>query len=281
MDDNSRRYLSILMLLGSLNSCSSLPDPDSIFLPKAIEETSGLASIENDFLTHNDSGDKAKLYRINKQGELLNTYFIDGAINRDWEDLAQDDSYYYVADTGNNFGKRKDLTIYIVTKDFHLKDSIKIQYAKQKTFKKDKKTKYDAEALVAYGDSLLIFSKNRKSYDTHLYAFPKKAGEYSLSRIKKFTVKTLITAGDFSNKSKRMVLTGYLPDRSQYLFIAKNFSLKTLDKVIFNRYRLAFKKAQVEAIKILEDESIWISSEGEGSATPFLQKIDLTNLKQE
>ena len=78
-----------------------------------------------------------------------------------------------------------------------------------------------------------------------------------------------------------MVLTGYLPNGSQYLFIAVNFSLKRLDKVIFKRYRLALKNAQVEAVKILEDESIWISSEGEGSATPFLQEIDLTNLKQE
>ena len=79
---------------------------------------------------------------------------------RSWsENLAQVDWMQFLStkhgdSNRNNFGKRKDLTIYIVTKDFHLKDSIKIQYAKQKTFKKDKKTKYDAEALVAYGDSL-------------------------------------------------------------------------------------------------------------------------------
>jgi len=246
-----------------------------------LEETSGLASTGEDFITHNDSGDDAKLYRINKLGELVNTYPIVGALNRDWEDLAQDDSLYYIADTGNNYGKRKDLTIYHVDKNFMLQDSIKICYAKQDSFNKNKKTKYDAETLIAYGDSLLVFSKNRKSYNSQLYAFPKKAGQYSLTSLKKFKVNALITGGDYSAKSKRMALTGYLPNRSQYLLVADNFSLATIDDIEFKRYRLPLKQAQVEAVKILDNDSIWISSEGEGSAIPFLQKIDLNSLRQE
>ena len=75
-----------------------------------------------------------------------------------------------------------------------------------------------------------------------------------------------------------MVLTGYLPDRSQYLLVADNVSLEELSNLKFTRYRLPLKKAQVEAVKILADESIWISSEGEGLAIPFLQKIDLNSL---
>ena len=37
------------------------------------------------------------------------------------EDIAQD-STHFVTDTGNNFATREDLTVYIVTKDFKLKD---------------------------------------------------------------------------------------------------------------------------------------------------------------
>lgn len=277
----SHRYILIIVLLGSFLSYFIPQQPKTIALPNTLEETSGLASTGEDFITHNDSGDDAKLYRINKLGELVNTYPIVGALNRDWEDLAQDDSLYYIADTGNNYGKRKDLTIYHVDKNFMLQDSIKIRYAKQDSFNKNKKTKYDAEALIAYGDSLLVFSKNRKSYNSQLYAFPKKAGQYNLTILKKFNVNALITGGDYSAKSKRMVLTGYLPDRSQYLFIADNFSLATIDDVKFKRYQLPLKQAQVEAVKILDDDSIWITSEGEGSATPFLQKIDLNSLTQE
>lgn len=277
----SYRYSLIIILLGGFSSCLTPQQPKTIALPNAVEETSGLASMGEDFITHNDSGDDAKLYRINKLGELVNTYPIVGALNRDWEDLAQDDSLYYIADTGNNYGKRKDLTIYHVDKNFMLQDSIKIRYAKQDSFNKNKKTKYDAEALIAYGDSLLVFSKNRKSYNSQLYAFPKKAGQYSLTSLKKFKVNALITGGDYSAKSKRMALTGYLPNRSQYLLVADNFSLATIDDIEFKRYRLPLKQAQVEAVKILDNDSIWISSEGEGSAIPFLQKIDLNSLRQE
>ena len=277
----SYRYSLIIILLGGFSSCLTPQQPKTIALPNAVEETSGLASMGEDFITHNDSGDDAKLYRINKLGELVNTYPIVGAHNRDWEDLAQDDSLYYIADTGNNYGKRKDLTIYHVDKNFMLQDSIKIRYAKQDSFNKNKKTKYDAEALIAYGDSLLVFSKNRKSYNSQLYAFPKKAGQYSLTSLKKFKVNALITGGDYSAKSKRMALTGYLPNRSQYLLVADNFSLATIDDIEFKRYRLPLKQAQVEAVKILDNDSIWISSEGEGSDIPFLQKIDLNSLRQE
>jgi hypothetical protein len=277
----SHRYIFIIFLLGSFLSCFNPLQPKIIALPNTVEETSGLASSGEDFITNNDSGDDAKLYRINKLGELVNTYPIVGALNRDWEDLAQDDSLYYIADTGNNYGKRKDLTIYHVDKNFMLQDSIKIRYAKQDLFNKNKKTKYDAETLIAYGDSLLVFSKNRKSYNSQLYAFPKKAGQYSLTSLKKFKVNALITGGDYSAKSKRMALTGYLPNRSQYLLVADNFSLATIDDIEFKRYRLPLKQAQVEAVKILDNDSIWISSEGEGSTIPFLQKIDLNSLRQE
>lgn len=274
----SYRYSLIIILLGGFSSCLTPQQPKTIALPNAVEETSGLASMGEDFITHNDSGDDALLYRINKQGELVDTYPILGAVNRDWEDLAQDDSIYYIADTGNNNGRRKDLTVYRLSKDFEVIDSITIAYAKQKKFKKNKKTKYDAEALIMVGDSLVLFSKNRKSYSTQLYIFPKTAGDYSLRSRKKIAVNTLITGGDYSPKSKKMVLTGYLPDRSQYLLVADNVSLEELSNLEFTRYRLPLKKAQVEAVKILADESIWISSEGEGLAIPFLQKIDLNSL---
>jgi hypothetical protein len=274
----SYRYSLIIILLGGFSSCLTPQQPKTIALPNAVEETSGLASMGEDFITHNDSGDDALLYRINKQGELVDTYPILGAVNRDWEDLAQDDSIYYIADTGNNNGRRKDLTVYRLSKDFEVIDSITIAYAKQKKFKKNKKTKYDAEALIMVGDSLVLFSKNRKSYSTQLYIFPKTAGDYSLRSRKKIAVNTLITGGDYSPKSKKMVLTGYLPDRSQYLLVADNVSLEELSNLKFTRYRLPLKKAQVEAVKILADESIWISSEGEGLAIPFLQKIDLNSL---
>ena len=266
---NSLLWLSLMIV-----SCApQTKNHQRIELPAVVEETSGLARIGEDLLTHNDSGDKAALYQISTSGDLVNTIGIQGAIHRDWEDMAQDEKHYYIADTGNNKGKRKDLTVYILSHDFVLQDSIKIAYSKQTSFKKKKKTKYDAECLISYGDSLLIFSKNRKSRSTQLYAFPKKAGTYSLTSLKKFKVNTLITGGDYDADAKLLVLTGYLPDRSQYLIKAQPFALNALDEVILEKYKLPLEKAQVEAVSIIDSSQVWISSEGEGLNIPFIKKI--------
>lgn len=266
---NSLLWLSLMIV-----SCApQTKHHQRIELPAVVEETSGLARIGEDLLTHNDSGDQAALYQISTSGDLVNTIGIQGAIHRDWEDMAQDEKHYYIADTGNNKGKRKDLTVYILSHDFVLQDSIKIAYSKQTSFKKKKKTKYDAECLISYGDSLLIFSKNRKSRSTQLYAFPKKAGTYSLTSLKKFKVNTLITGGDYDADAKLLVLTGYLPDRSQYLIKAQPFALNALDEVILEKYELPLEKAQVEAVSIIDSSQVWISSEGEGLNIPFIKKI--------
>ena len=272
------RYLFASFLLVTLSACTTNKLPEgAIELSKKIDETSGLASFENNFLTLNDSGGKPALYSFNAKGDLLETHKIDGAINRDWEDIAQDSTHFYIADTGNNFATREDLTVYIVTKDFKLKDSIKISYASQTKFKKKKKNKYDAETLIAYGDSLLIFSKNRKSQKTQLYAFPKVGGEFSLEKLHTFDVNALITGGDYDSNSKRLVLTAYLPDYTQYILKAENFQLDQLEDIVLERYQLPLKPAQIEAVKILDNGSVWITSEGEGSSLPYLYKVDFSN----
>ena len=275
-----RSYLNYILLLFLFVQCGEKVLPEgAIELPRKIRETSGLATLNNQFLTFNDSGGKAALYAINLDGSGLKKHKIKGAINRDWEDIAQDSAYFYIADMGNNAGNRKDLTIYIVQHDFSLVDSIKISYASQKKFKKRKKHKYDAEALMVYGDSLLLFSKNRKSHKTQLYVFPKKGGEYQLTKRKTFDVNALITGGDYDHKTKKLVLTGYLPDYTQYIFKAENFSLDQLDQVKIERFPLAFENAQVEATKILADGSVWISSEGEDVNVPFIYQVDFDQLQ--
>ena len=273
------RFLFASFLLVTLSACTTNKLPEgAIELSKKIDETSGLASFENNFLTLNDSGGKPALYSFNAKGDLLETHKIDGAINRDWEDIAQDSTHFYIADTGNNYATREDLTVYIVTRDFKLKDSIKINYASQTNFKKKKKNKYDAETLIAYGDSLLIFSKNRKSQKTQLYAFPKEGGQFSLEKLHTFDVNALITGGDYDSNSKQLVLTAYLPDYTQYIFKAENFQLDQLEDIALERYQLPLKPAQIEAVKILDNGSVWITSEGEGSSLPYLYKVDFSNL---
>ena len=145
-------------------------------LPVEVDETSGLEYFEGNFLTHNDSGGKPILYLFSEAGELLENYLIPNAKNKDWEDLTRDEDLIYISDTGNNNGSRKKLKILMVdpNKNFDLVGEIKIKYKNQKNFEKRKKHPYDVEAIAALPKSLVLFSKNRKTFTTELYFIPKK-----------------------------------------------------------------------------------------------------------
>jgi hypothetical protein len=168
-------------------------------LPKKINETSGLEYFDGQLITHNDSGDDALLYGFSKTGALLETYVVEDAENHDWEDIAMDDRYLYISDSGNNFGNRKNLKIIITDPvvGFEKVGVINFSYALQDDFNKRKKHPYDAEALMAVNDHLVLFSKNRAALTTELYLLPKQPGDYQLSAIKSFDAQALITGGDY------------------------------------------------------------------------------------
>ena len=84
----------------------------SFKLPKSVSETSGLESYGNYLITHNDSGDKSKLYVISSSGKKLIEIKINNIENNDWEDITSDSDHLYIADIGNNSGTRKNLNSY-------------------------------------------------------------------------------------------------------------------------------------------------------------------------
>jgi hypothetical protein len=76
-----------------------------------LEESSGLAHSRirrGIYWTHNDSGNDADLFAITAEGRLLGRVRVEGARNRDWEDIAAaacpagDGECLYLADTGDN-----------------------------------------------------------------------------------------------------------------------------------------------------------------------------------
>ena len=81
---------------------------------KAVGESSGLVASRRHagvFWTVNDSGNDPVLYAISREGELIAAFPVD-AKNVDWEDLAiDDDGHLYVADVGNNDGRRTEVRV--------------------------------------------------------------------------------------------------------------------------------------------------------------------------
>ena len=269
----------LLLLYGPKNSTKLLAQTVvyETQLPEKIEETSGIEFFKNDFLTHNDSGGKPNLYRFTEQGDLINKYRIEGAENNDWEDIAQDKNYLYISDSGNNKGKRKNLNILIVDpkRDFKKIGAITFNYRDQQNFDKRKKHPFDAEALVATQEVLVLFSKNRKTSTTELYSIPKTSGNYTLSPKKSFDVQSLITGADYHHRLKLVALVGYVRSGEQFLYTLSSFDMENLNQVKMKKFKLPLDGKQVEAIKIIDQNNFWITSEGEGESFPMLYKIQL------
>ena len=248
----------------------------SIKLPKQINETSGIEIIGDNFITHNDSGGDPVLYEFNQAGEILKEYNINenssyNLKNEDWEDIALGDDYIYIADTGNHFGTRQDLRIIKVDpkNNYHAVDVINISYDDQESFLPKLRHKFDAEGLTIINDQIVLFSKDRDSLNTDLYLIPSDGGILKASNT--FSVNALITGADYNNSIGLLALISYNSDGNQYIILFEDFS--PLKENSFKKFRIPIDKSQMEAIKIINKNEFWITSEDEGRGHPTLFKI--------
>jgi competence protein ComGF len=246
-------------------------------LSKRINETSGLEYFDGNLITHNDSGGQPALYIFSTEGEIFKKIKVKNAKNEDWEDITMDDEYLFISDSGNNFGNRKNLKIIITDyrESFRKMGEINFSYAGQKIYKRRNIHPYDAEALISVNDKLVLFSKNRETLTTELFLIPKIVGNYELSSVKSFISGALITGADYDDKLKLTVLVGYDKIGNQYLFKLPNFYIDLLDQVQMKRLKLPLKGKQIEAIKIIDANTFWITSEDDGAGYPMLYKVKL------
>nr|KAG5701277.1 hypothetical protein BaRGS_020639 [Batillaria attramentaria] len=135
-----------------------------------LDEASGLAASRKHpgvFYTHNDKGGRARIFALSAEtGEVLATLKIEGAVNKDWEDICvgpsasgkgDDQDYIYVGDIGDRGGEKKAAnTIYKVREpDTIQNDSLKVEDTL-----KFKWREQDAESLMIDPEgNLYIISK--------------------------------------------------------------------------------------------------------------------------
>lgn len=276
--------LAGLILLGCSNKeIDSVEIISKIVLPKIINETSGLEFYNNNFITHNDSGGEPSLYVFNEMGEVIETIGLnknpDFEIeNNDWEDITNDNEYLFVADTGNNFGNRDNLNIIRVSKgtDFMVDGIIEISYSDQESFFPRPKHKYDAEAIIVIEDKIALFSKDRGNLNTDLYLVDKNQnGSQILTSEVSYDVDTLITGGDFDEDRNLLALVSYNSNGNQYLLLFENFKLNNLENNTYKKFKIPLEQAQIEAVKIIDEKTFWVTSEDEGIGNPFMYKIEV------
>ena len=252
-----------------------------------LDEISGLMIYDDLFWGFNDSGGKAEIYAFNKEGKIKRTVELEDAKNKDWEAIAQDEKHIYIGDFGNNWGSRKNLTIYKVDKKDlkHSKEQkvkskkIKISYSDQESFTfLDRSTPHDCESLIEFNGSLYIFSKNWNNYTTTMYKVPTKKGEYKLTPADKYNIMGLITGADISPDKTKLALVGYNAFNS-FFWIFSDFKDDKFLKGKAKFYPLKkAQRAQTEGICFKNNSDVLISCE---NSKGFHQQVFLMKPEQE
>lgn len=282
-------YCSIIVAL-----FSSFSIGQTVTLVAAIQspasETSGMIFINGKLITHNDSGGEAKLYELDSlTGDVTRSVFVENATNVDWEDICSDEQYIYIADFGNNNGTRTDLKIYRIsisdyllnTNDTVLAESINFSYSEQSTFTPSPfSTNFDAEALIAYSDSLYIFTKNWGNNWTSIYALSKEPGVYQVSKIDSINVQGLITGGTYNENQSKISLSGYT-FTSPFIVEVSGFVTNSFSSGTIERYPLAVPSGfsmQIESISHTPTNQYYLTSEEHNLNSAAIYRLNLNSI---
>ena len=210
---------------------ASIAPVKSVHLPDEVIETSGLIKYNNALYTLNDDAD-INFYALDSiSGAVLNTFSLTGTVNNDWEELAQDDTHFYVGDFGNNVkGNRKKLSILKVEKSSlesgnPVIEMIYFNYSGQFDFSSlnNNVTNFDCEAMAVSNDSIYLFTKQWSAKKTSVYRLPKTAGSYTAKFKVNYDVGGLITGATYLEDKKLLVLCGYSSMVKPFLYLLYDF----------------------------------------------------------
>ena len=277
------KFALIPVLLVLVSACAvQYPTPNAqlqiksiVELPKELSETSGLFCDVDGMYSLNDSGNAPIIYRINYQGEIIERTRLP-LTNKDWEAITADASSFYIADVGNNKGKREQVEIHKVNRS-NVNDitTITLKYegndaSSNIPYAHD----FDSEAMVKHGDDLLLFSKSWKTGITHVYKVNEGEIEQTISTFASIDgLPGVVTGVDFDQHQNKFVITGYKSDPfgnfSTFMAqISKDFTL--LDVWPLEQYK------QVEGICVDNNGMYWFSEEATEGRKASLSSAKVT-----
>lgn len=225
-----KSHYHIIVILFLLSACTTENTKPISFtdridkgevLETAIDEASGLAysrNYTNSLWIHNDSGDDARLFLINENAVAQGFITLEGATNRDWEDMAiarfNNANQLFVADIGDNSLQYDDKYLYyfaepstVFNATFNIPSSsitkITLQYPDGKK---------DAEALMIdeKANEFYIISKEGTQASVYKASIPLPNGDLDITMEK---VATLpygnITAADISADGLEVLVKTY------------------------------------------------------------------------
>jgi Tol biopolymer transport system component len=186
-----------------------------------IPEASGIAHSlinENVLYTHNDSGGEASVFAIDTQGKLLAEIVIDGAKNRDWEDIAtaidpQDGkAYIYIGEIGDNGARYPSVKIYRAPEPVITKADSIYQISDVQTYSiVYEDGPRDAEALFVEPETgdIYIISKREERVGIYQVSYPQSTSEVNTAKKLGTMNMSWVTAADISPDGKYILVKNY------------------------------------------------------------------------
>lgn len=148
-----------------------------------IREASGLTESRRHpgcFWLVNDSGADAVLHLAGSKGEELGSVTVEGATNKDWEDLAgfnlDGRPYLLVADTGDNAAKREFVTLYFLVEpefspDKKLEGTVKVDWSVRFRYPDGP---HDCESVAVDTGQQKVLLVSKRTHPPEIYELPLK-----------------------------------------------------------------------------------------------------------
>jgi hypothetical protein len=217
------RVAALLLAVWSGSAAAAPWKPCAQLKAPALQEVSGIVASRRRpgvFWVLNDSGDRSRLFAIDRQGALLSEVRVAGAKNVDWEDLTTDaDGYLYIGDFGNNDNNRKDLTIYVIEEPdprdpadsvVTVLRRIPFFFPEQHRFPDPEEMNYDCEALFWDNGQLFVLTKHRSDTRTALYRIPLEGiAQRAAERIADYDIGSMATAASVSPDGRYLAVLSY------------------------------------------------------------------------
>jgi hypothetical protein len=193
-----------------------------------LTESSGIADSHGYYWSHNDSGDRPRLFAFARSGALVCEVQLSGAQAVDWEDMCafnrKGRSYLAVGDVGDNDHRRSRVVIYVVELDASLRQALASQAtltvvpsAIIEVTYPDGSVNCEALAYDAQKDCFVLATKEPlrcRLFEVETRGLDQVGAPVRLRLAAQFTdtlVLPLVTGGDIAPSGKQMVLTTYGP----------------------------------------------------------------------
>ena len=175
-----------------------------------LTESSGLAASRqypDIFWTHSD-GERATLYAIKRDGSTVGEFTVQGAVFKDWEDIALGpENQLYLADTGNNKRKRPEAVIYAIAEP-NPTGGVKGAPVLGKWVLSYPSEPFDSEGLFVWNGVGYVVSKvsdDRKA-EIYRFALDNPMTAQKLEFVAKLDVESPVTGADISPDGRFLAL---------------------------------------------------------------------------